>query len=69
MDKLFLALSFLAVLVGFLFLSEATTVVGIIAAGGVLAVWARIAQSSAQHQQVMARLKEKVPEVARETAE
>lgn len=62
MDKLLLTLSFLAVVVGFLFLSEATTGVGIIAVAGVMAVWARIAQSSIQHQQVLAKLEGKASE-------
>lgn len=53
MDKLFLTLSFLAMVAGFIFLSEATTGVGIIALAGVFAVWARIFQAQAHHKDVV----------------
>jgi hypothetical protein len=56
MARLLLALSIIVLLLGFLFLSEATTGVGIIAAAGVLAIWSRIAQADTQHKAVMAEL-------------
>ena len=66
MDKLLVIVSVLCVLIGFLFLSEATTGVGIIAAAGVLAVWARLAQASMQHRELKAML-EKQPRAAETT--
>lgn len=69
MDKLFFVLSFLALLAGFLFLSEATTGVGIIAAAGVLAIWSRLVQSSVQHKEVLAKLDEREPPVEDQLAE
>ena len=59
MARLLLALSMIVLLVGFLFLSEATTGVGIIAAAGVLAVFSRIAQADSHHKEVMAKLVER----------
>jgi hypothetical protein len=57
MSVILLALSALAVLIGLFFTSEATFGVGIIAIGGVLAIWARIAQSTIQHNELKAALK------------
>lgn len=59
MSQLLFALSLIALLAGFLFLSEATTGVGIIAAAGVLGIWARLVQADRQHKQVMAALEAK----------
>jgi len=56
MWEILVVLSILAVAVGFIFLSEATTGVGIIAIGGVLGILARIAQASRYHKQVMDKL-------------
>lgn len=44
---------------GFLFVSEATLGVGIIAAAGVMAILARIAQSQIQHREVLAAMEKK----------
>lgn len=57
MSVVLLALSALAVLMGLFFTSEATFGVGIIAIAGVLAVWARVAQSTIQHNELKALLK------------
>ena len=59
MDKILIILSALGLIFGLLFMSEATTGVGIIAAAGVLGIWARIAQSSMQHAKMMALLEAK----------
>ncbi len=56
--KLLLILSALALVAGFLFMSEATTGVGIIAAAGVLAVYARIDQAGKHHAQVLEKLEQ-----------
>ena len=61
MDKLLILGSALALLVGLLFMSEATTGVGIIAAAGVLGVWARIAQATNQHRELMAMMEKGEP--------
>ena len=56
MDALLMVFSVIALVAGFLFLSEATTGVGIIGVGAVLAMFARIAQSSNQQKQLMKEL-------------
>ncbi|MBK8901685.1 MAG: hypothetical protein IPM53_10915 [Anaerolineaceae bacterium] len=58
MSRLLIGLSLIALLGGFLFLSEATTGVGIIAAAGVLGIWSRIYQAENQHKEVLAKLAE-----------
>lgn len=58
MQQVLLILAALAVLAGLLFLSEATTGVGILAFAGVMSIWARIAQSSKQHEELKAMLKQ-----------
>lgn len=62
MDKLLILGSALALLVGLLFMSQATTGVGIIAAAGVLGVWARIAQATLQHRELMEMMEKGEPE-------
>ena len=56
MDGLLVILSVLAVALGVLSTSEATFGVGVIGVAGVLAIWARMAQASKQHQECLARL-------------
>ena len=59
MDKIFLTLSFLAVVAGFIFLTEVTTGVGIIAIAGVFGIWTRIFQAQALHKEMMAKISER----------
>jgi hypothetical protein len=56
MDKLLVVLSVVAVGIGFLFLSEATMGVGIIGIAATLGIWARLAQASSNHMEVLAQL-------------
>lgn len=61
MSVLLLILSALGILIGFFFMSEATTGVGIIGIAGVLAIWARIAQAGDNHKKMMAEIEKLAP--------
>jgi len=63
MVQILLILSALAVLIGLFFTSEATFGVGIIAIAGVLAVWARIAQSTLQHNELKSAQKKQETDI------
>lgn len=63
MSVLLIVLSALAILIGFLVMSEATTGVGIIGIAGVLAIWARIAQAGENHKKLMAKMESMAPAV------
>lgn len=58
MERVLLGLSFIVLLVGLVFTSEATFGVGIIAGAGVLAIWSRIAQANRQHNEKLEALTE-----------
>ena len=62
MDFLLIVLSLLALVGGFFFLSEATMGVGIIAIGGVLAIYSRLAQANTHHVEIKRLLGEVPPE-------
>lgn len=66
MAVLFVLLSVLAAMAGLLFLSEATTGVGIIGLACYFGILARIGQADAQHKKLMAAIEESQP--AREGA-
>ena len=68
MTVLLVILSMLGVGVGILLMSQATTGVAIIAASGVVAIWARIAQASA-HQAKLVELLNKQTDSAKAAPE
>ncbi|MCL4262234.1 MAG: hypothetical protein KJ069_03430 [Anaerolineae bacterium] len=61
MSVILILLAFVAIIVGFFSLSEATLGVGFIGIAGVLGILARIAQADKHHKLVMERLEKLAP--------